>query len=619
MMSNNSGAIVNFDSLAVWTTIGVPLILILALAAALWQYVRLLRKTLGESEASADHSSHSISSSPKALVAPLVLQMLETSSLDGRAESPELSTAHGETRAMRLAFVVSGVVYILLAAVIVFAGELALRGFSTAARAVALTAAYASTAGGVILVLAFIRARLLQFSVIVTTWSILGLLLLIGLSQASVRWKEVLLLSGWAAYVAVVSLVIVALLLTIRQLPKAVLSFAPIVLVWTAMVIALTILLRLFVPALILRPNLKVHVWPVFGGFVNICVGLCLAVWHIRRGLPKAVVAFLAMMIASGLLLFWVTRSDPHWFGVVLLSVPLHTFLIVCMWWLFQQFARLLDRGWLTDELLQFHFCWFCLSYNTTVHLRGRAQILALFPFAIYLWTQYAMLYRQRRAAERRRAKRLLFLRVFGQPRPHRRLLDVLDDTWRRVGRIDLVVGNDVALRTLTARTIEQFLMGRASRQFLKNEVEVRQKLAQLPFCLGFDCRYPINELHCLAGTWQLVITQLSSGVDALLLDLRDFQLRHRGATFELAYALQRVPLQRIVLLLDRTTDQTALTDVIRDAWQNLPEDSPNRRLTEAVLRPIRCSGLPLNDEPAIIQAVFTAAFDVPLTEVVRT
>ena len=45
--------------------------------------------------------------------------------------------------------------------------------------------------------------------------------------------------------------------------------------------------------------------------------------------------------------------------------------------------------------------------------------------------------------------KRLLLLHVFDRADQGERLLDTLDDTWRRAGRIDLIAGTDLAMRTL--------------------------------------------------------------------------------------------------------------------------------------------------------------------------
>src|SRR5688572_28303842 len=54
-----------------------------------------------------------------------------------------------------------------------------------------------------------------------------------------------------------------------------------------------------------------------------------------------------------------------------------------------------------------------------------------------------------------RTPKRLLLLRTFNQPAARGQLLNVLDDSWRRVGRIDLVVGTDLAIRTLGPLVLE--------------------------------------------------------------------------------------------------------------------------------------------------------------------
>ena len=112
--------------------------------------------------------------------------------------------------------------------------------------------------------------------------------------------------------------------------------------------------------------------------------------------------------------------------------------------------------------------------------------------------------------------KRLLLLRVFGSADKRERFLDALDDTWRRIGRIDLITGTDLAMRGL------------------------------------------------------------ASTADAILLDLRGFTRTNEGSAFELAYLVQHTDLQRTVLLVDSTTDMRSLEDVARFAWTNQPCNSPN-------------------------------------------
>jgi hypothetical protein len=172
--------------------------------------------------------------------------------------------------------------------------------------------------------------------------------------------------------------------------------------------------------------------------------------------------------------------------------------------------------------------------------------------------------------------KRLLLLRVFGKADKRERLLEVLANTWRRVGRIDLIAGTDLAMRTLSSLMLEAFLLRRVDDMFLKTNDEVDCRLESLQSGLEADVHYPVNSINCYANAWQHAVARLAPESDAVLMDLRGFTQENQGCAFELAFLVQRVALPRIVLLTDHTTDVQVLEDVVHAAWVNLPADSPN-------------------------------------------
>ena len=189
------------------------------------------------------------------------------------------------------------------------------------------------------------------------------------------------------------------------------------------------------------------------------------------------------------------------------------------------------------------------------------------------------------------------------------RLVDVLDDTWCRVGTLDLVVGVDLAVRTLSAAALENFLLGRIDRQFVRTRSEVADRMARLPRHLAIDGRYPMNELHCLPDVWPHVVSTLAEAADVVLMDLRGFQSTNQGVMYELTLIMQRVQMGRIVLLSDAETDERALSGALERSWSQLPVDSPNVAPCEARLEILRCSGVRSTDTHAILTRLFAAGF----------
>jgi len=197
-------------------------------------------------------------------------------------------------------------------------------------------------------------------------------------------------------------------------------------------------------------------------------------------------------------------------------------------------------------------------------------------------------------------------------PSLRRRLLDLLENSWRRVGRVDVVVGVDVALRTLSASTLEMFLRGRIAQHFIGTPHDVEDRLATLSDEPMADGLYPVNELHCSPQIWPDVVTRLATGADVVLVDVRRLQAANTGALFELSLAVRRVPLGRIVILADARTDERAVSQAIEQAWAHLPPDSPNLAIRKPRLRWVSCAGSRGGQGRRIANAVFAAAFSVP-------
>src|SRR6185436_1435852 len=97
--------------------------------------------------------------------------------------------------------------------------------------------------------------------------------------------------------------------------------------------------------------------------------------------------------------------------------------------------------------------------------------------------------------ASTRVPQRLLLLRPFTDGRLRSALLDALDHSWRRAGTLELVVGGDLAVRTVSGPVLESVLLGTVHRHFLGRTDDVNERLAHLPRRAALDGRFPLNEV----------------------------------------------------------------------------------------------------------------------------
>ena len=179
----------------------------------------------------------------------------------------------------------------------------------------------------------------------------------------------------------------------------------------------------------------------------------------------------------------------------------------------------------------------------------------------------------------------LLLLRVFRSGRAAEDLLDALGARWRRLGPIRLIAGPDLAQASLEPHEFYDFVSGRLSRQFIRDGRDVEARLAERGPRADPDGLFRVEDFFCHQDTWQPAVSRLMHESDAILMDLRGFSPTSRGCQVEIELLVHTVPLGRIVLLADRTTDLGLLGTTAEAAWARLPADSPNAAEPAPVLR----------------------------------
>jgi hypothetical protein len=585
---------VNFDAqgLAVIVSATLPVALIVSLLVFRWHYLRVVRRTMYAAGGVAPERGKP-PPLERSRPEPLVLARCDAATFRDDLPSRALTAAIHDARAVRTVLVVTGAVFVLIAAVLVAYGQAA----HFDAR-VAVTLAYFSTIAGSVIVLAFARSSVSGIVMAASIWLGVGLLYLAVVLALPWSLMPSLIWSGVgfsAAPLAAVGL------LALKRLRPLLVAFVPMVGLWLLLSGLAIGVLELLEVTFETRPSPMA----VAIGLLNLVIGVGLAVHLLRRGVSRRSVMLLAATAATGL--YVTSRELP-----LVLAIPAGTAVnavtALAVGWLIGHFLRLKATGWLPDEILHFGFCWLVLT--AFVPMLANSPLWPpwfVLPFAASMAVLFLLLRRRWRSAAVAPANRLLLLRVFERTRARQRLLDALDEGWRRVGRVDLVVGADLADRTLGAAALENVLLGRVHRQFVTSHEEAAQRIARLPNHRALDGRYPLNELHCLPHIWRHVVAELAGACDVVLMDLRGLRRTNAGALFELALVLDRVPLDRIVLLVDGRTDESALNDTANSAWTRLADDSPNQGRLAPRLCLLSCSGSRADDR-AITRALFHAA-----------
>jgi hypothetical protein len=252
----------------------------------------------------------------------------------------------------------------------------------------------------------------------------------------------------------------------------------------------------------------------------------------------------------------------------------------VVAWFGLLWIARRYRRMQLSDQTFLFDALWLSASFWVCVYLMGDKKpfryLLGLLPFALYKITVAYGLKRVAKRAEPLPKARLLFLRVFGSSSRSEKLFDLLAARWRYAGSIQLISATDVARGRFEPDEFLDFLSGRLASAYISSGTDLDQRLARLDPRPDPDGRYRVNEFFCRVDTWQQTVTRLMAQSDLLTMELRAFTAERKGCIFELGVLIDEVTLDRVVLLIDQTTDEPFLRRTLAELWERMNPRSPN-------------------------------------------
>jgi hypothetical protein len=262
----------------------------------------------------------------------------------------------------------------------------------------------------------------------------------------------------------------------------------------------------------------------------------------------------------------------PQLLGVLLFSVPAWFF----MRWIARRYAlkRMSDQSIMIDSI------WGLMTLFNVVDLvldRGFMGWLGLVAFAGYKSAAVLGLRPLRKAAAERRVSRLLLLRVFGRRRHSERLFALISAHWRYAGSIELIAGVDLASTTLELRQFLDFLSGRLRLSFINDAADLQKRLDKIDLAPDPDGRFRVNEFFCTSAAWQAAVTQLIGRTDVVLMDLRGFSATNAGCIFELQMLVSHIPLHRVVLLVDKSTDHLLLENVLLGLVETIGGDDASQ------------------------------------------
>lgn len=158
-----------------------------------------------------------------------------------------------------------------------------------------------------------------------------------------------------------------------------------------------------------------------------------------------------------------------------------------------------------------------------------------------------------------------LLLRVFGQRRLQTSLARGLLLDWRRTGPVLLVGSADLATETLDAPELSALLTRRLRDIFIETPDDLKQAEAEGNTRLS-DGLFPMRDFYCRDNSWRPTVLTLMSHAQRVLIDMRGFEQSNTGIQFEIMALAQRVPADRIIVLVDKKSLQNVQA-LFSDIW----------------------------------------------------
>jgi hypothetical protein len=236
----------------------------------------------------------------------------------------------------------------------------------------------------------------------------------------------------------------------------------------------------------------------------------------------------------------------------------------------FSDIQLLVDAWWI---LVTFQFC------TGLANDFGWAGLVGLLAFVGYRGTVELGLRRWPLDPLLSHGPRLLLLRVFGFQRRTEQAFDAIGERWRFVGPVIMIVGADLAMRTMNPGDVVSFIGGRLKSRFISHHEHIGPAMESIDHAPDPDGRFRINSYFCNPDTWQPTLTALLAKSDCVLMDVRGFSEKNRGIVFELQQLLLHNLLPRTLLLVDDTTDLPLLKQSVEQQAETLHKPAPSLHL----------------------------------------
>ena len=252
----------------------------------------------------------------------------------------------------------------------------------------------------------------------------------------------------------------------------------------------------------------------------------------------------------------------------------------VAGWIVVDSLRQMYERKMISDQTVTLDAIWLLFGIVNAMELvfEGPRWIWSGLAAFVIFKIVAAFGFQVLRIGKRSTAKRLLLLRVFALGRRSESIYSALNKTWRSAGSVQMIAGPDLVTTTVEPHEFLDFIAGKLARRFIDSGQTLDLRISQMDLAADGDGRFRVAEFFCHDDTWKITLSRLADESDAVLMDLRGFSQSNAGCVFEIHELFNLVPLERIVFVIDQSTDQNFMRRTMEQAWRQTKDRSPNRR-----------------------------------------
>lgn len=313
------------------------------------------------------------------------------------------------------------------------------------------------------------------------------------------------------------------------------------------------------------------------------------------RAVGPFVLTFMIIAVTGSIIL-------PIFLGINSIILFIIGFLLfgVLGWFLLQAVGNWYKQKKISEQSITIDAIWLLFGVFQSIGLIFEGErwfIASLMAFVVYkIVSSAGFAYFGYKESTSEKSPNLLLLRVFSLGRRSERLFDILGIYWRYVGSIRLIAGPDLATATMEPHEFLDFISGKLSRRFIDTSQTLELRISEMDNRPDRDGQFRVNDFFCSDSTWKIVLSRLVSSSDVVLMDLRGFSSQNAGCIFEINELINTVELKQIIFVIDETTDEKFLRQVLEQAWDEMRSTSPNHLTASDSLHLFRLHGFSNRD-----------------------